>query len=84
MEVLQSIAWITLGFLPMLGSMELAWRLYEKRRSKKTMIKNVAGMSCHKSSIEALQQLLHLGHQIEKLVTKSKKCNRLSNHQNIK
>jgi hypothetical protein len=23
--------------------MELAWRLYEKRRSKKTMIKNVAG-----------------------------------------
>jgi hypothetical protein len=35
MEVLQSIAWITLGFLPMLGSMELAWRLYEKRRSKK-------------------------------------------------
>jgi hypothetical protein len=43
MEVLQSIAWITLGFLPMLGSMELAWRLYEKRRSKKTMIKNVAG-----------------------------------------
>jgi hypothetical protein len=30
-------------------------------------------MSCHKSSIEALQQLLHLGHQMEKLVTKSKK-----------
>ncbi|CAN5278843.1 hypothetical protein BH18THE2_BH18THE2_38100 [soil metagenome] len=43
MEVLQSVAWVALGFLPMLGSMELAWRLYEKRRSKKTMIKKVAG-----------------------------------------
>jgi hypothetical protein len=35
MEVLQSVAWVTLGFLPMLGSMELAWRLYEKGRLKK-------------------------------------------------
>jgi hypothetical protein len=38
MEILESLAWITLGFLPMLGSMELAWRLSGKRRSKKTMI----------------------------------------------
>jgi hypothetical protein len=43
MEVLQYVAWVTLGFLPMFGSMELAWRLYEKRRSKKTMLKKGAG-----------------------------------------
>jgi hypothetical protein len=46
MEVLQSIARITLGFLPMLGSMELAWRLYEKRRSKKNNGKK-GGWPCH-------------------------------------
>jgi hypothetical protein len=34
MEIIDSIALITLGFLPMLGSLELAWRLSEKRRSK--------------------------------------------------
>ena len=34
--MIESIAWITLGFLPMFGSMELAWRL-SKRRSKKTI-----------------------------------------------
>ena len=42
MEVLQSVGWVTLGLLPMLGSMELAWRLSEKRKSKKAMIKKVA------------------------------------------
>ena len=30
MEILESIAWITLGFLPLFGSMELAWRLHKK------------------------------------------------------
>jgi hypothetical protein len=40
-EVLQSVAWVTLGFLPMLGSMELAWRLSKKGKSKKDMIKKV-------------------------------------------
>jgi hypothetical protein len=30
MEILESIAWITLGFLPVFGSMELAWRLRRK------------------------------------------------------
>jgi hypothetical protein len=35
MEIIESVAWVTLGFLPMLGSMELAWRLSGKRRSKK-------------------------------------------------
>jgi hypothetical protein len=41
MEIIESIAWITLGLLPMLGSMELAWRLSEKRRSKKTITERV-------------------------------------------
>ena len=35
MELLESIAWITLGFLPMLGSMELAWRLGKKSLAPK-------------------------------------------------
>jgi hypothetical protein len=30
MEILESIAWITLGFVPVFGSMELAWRLPKK------------------------------------------------------
>jgi hypothetical protein len=30
MEILESIAWITLGFAPVFGSMELAWRLSKK------------------------------------------------------
>jgi hypothetical protein len=30
MEILESIAWITLGFLPVFCSMELAWRLRRK------------------------------------------------------
>jgi hypothetical protein len=40
-EVLQSVSWVTLGFLPILGSMELAWRLSKKRKSKKAMKKKV-------------------------------------------
>jgi hypothetical protein len=35
MDTIEFIAWVTLGFLPMLGSLELAWRLSNKRRSKK-------------------------------------------------
>lgn len=30
MEVLESIAWITLGFVPVFVSMELAWKLRKK------------------------------------------------------
>jgi hypothetical protein len=30
MEILESIAWITLGFVPVFSSMELAWRLRKK------------------------------------------------------
>ena len=38
-EVLQSVAWVTLGFLPMLGCMELVCRLSKKGKSKKAMTK---------------------------------------------
>jgi hypothetical protein len=41
MEIIEFIAWVTLGFLPMLGSMELAWRLSEKRSFKKTIAERV-------------------------------------------
>jgi hypothetical protein len=37
MEFIESVTWITLGFLPMLGSMELAWRLSSKKRPKKAV-----------------------------------------------
>ena len=37
MEIIESVAWITLGFLPMLGSMELAWILSSKKRPKKAV-----------------------------------------------
>ena len=44
MEILESVVWVTLGFLPMLGSMELAWRLSAKmkRRSKRPLIEMVS------------------------------------------
>jgi hypothetical protein len=40
MEILELVVWVTLGFLPMLDSMELAWRLSAKtkRMPKKPMI----------------------------------------------
>lgn len=41
MEIVESIAWISLGFLPMLGFMELAWRLKRKIRFEKTAIEKV-------------------------------------------
>ena len=34
MEITESIAWVALGFLPMFGSMEVAWRLGKKRSFK--------------------------------------------------
>jgi hypothetical protein len=37
MEILESIAWIASGFVPMLGALELAWRIDKKGRFKKTM-----------------------------------------------
>jgi hypothetical protein len=41
MEILESAAWVTLGFPPMIGSMELAWRLSKKGRSKKATLEAV-------------------------------------------
>jgi hypothetical protein len=38
MEILESAAWITLNFLLILGSIELACRPSDKRRSKNTMM----------------------------------------------
>jgi hypothetical protein len=35
MEIIESLAWVTLGFFPMLGSMELAWRLYKRHAKSK-------------------------------------------------
>jgi hypothetical protein len=31
MEITESIAWVALGFLPVFGSMEVAWRLGKNR-----------------------------------------------------
>jgi hypothetical protein len=33
MEIIEIIAWIALGFVPMLGSMELVWRLQLHKKS---------------------------------------------------
>ena len=34
MEITESIAWVALGFLPVFGSMKVAWRLGKKRSLK--------------------------------------------------
>jgi hypothetical protein len=41
MEITEAIGWVALGFLPMFGSMEVAWRL-GKRRSFKPSTKKGA------------------------------------------
>jgi hypothetical protein len=41
MEITESIGWIALGFLPVFGSMELAWRLGKMRRSFKPSTKGI-------------------------------------------
>jgi hypothetical protein len=38
MEILESIAWITLGFAPVFGSMELAWRIHKKSEASKIKV----------------------------------------------
>ena len=43
MEITESIAWVALGFLPIFGSMEVAWRL-GKNRSFKASTKKGAFM----------------------------------------
>jgi hypothetical protein len=42
MEIIEAIAWITLGFVPMLGSMELAWRLNLRKRSVASKFKDTS------------------------------------------
>lgn len=39
MEIIEIIAWITLGFVPVLGSMELAWRLQLRNSFSKPKLK---------------------------------------------
>ena len=41
MEILESIAWIAVGFLPMLGAMELVWRLDKKIKFNESTIELV-------------------------------------------
>lgn len=43
MEIIESLAWITLGFAPLLGSMELAWRIHKKSEVSKTKAKVKTG-----------------------------------------
>ena len=51
MEIAESIGWIALGFLPVFGSMEVAWRLGKwrcKPSSKEAIIKKVSVDVLHK------------------------------------
>jgi hypothetical protein len=56
MEILESVGWITLGFAPLFGSMELAWKLREKYEvskpdaNRKTGLINVRPRSIKLSS----------------------------------
>jgi hypothetical protein len=55
MEILESIAWITLGFVSVFVSMELAWRLRKKLVVSKSRAKgetNVIEESPHSPSSE--------------------------------
>jgi hypothetical protein len=45
MEILEPIAWITLGFVPVFGSMELAWRLSKKSLVSKSKAIGETGLS---------------------------------------
>ncbi len=47
MEIAESIGWVALGFLPVFGSMEVAWRLgkrrsFKPRTNKGAIIKKVS------------------------------------------
>lgn len=42
MEILESIVWIVIGFVPMLYAMEVAWRLENKVKLKDTTMKGVS------------------------------------------
>ncbi len=51
MEITESIAWVALGFLPVFGSMEVAWRLGKRRSFKPRTNK---GAIIKKVSVDAL------------------------------
>jgi hypothetical protein len=44
MEILESVGWITLGFAPLFGSMELAWRLRKKYEVSKPDANRKSGL----------------------------------------
>jgi ribosomal protein L15 len=52
MEIAESIGWVALGFLPVFGSMEVAWRLgkrgFLKPSTKRTIMKKVSVDALHK------------------------------------
>ena len=53
MEITESIAWVALGFLPVFGSMEVAWRLgkrgfFKPSTKKRTIMKKVSVDALHK------------------------------------
>lgn len=52
MEIAESIGWVALGFLPVFGSMEVAWRLgkrgFFKPSTKGTIMKKVSVDALHK------------------------------------
>lgn len=52
MEIAESIGWVALGFLPVFGSMEVAWRLgkrgFFKPSTKETIMKKVSADALHK------------------------------------
>jgi len=52
MEIAESIRWVALGFLPVFGSMEVAWRLgkrgFFKPSTKGTIMKKVSVDALHK------------------------------------
>ena len=51
MEIAESIGWVALGFLPVFGSIEVAWRLGKRRSFKPSTNK---GAIIKKVSVDAL------------------------------
>jgi hypothetical protein len=51
MEIAESIGWVALGFLPVFGSMEMAWRLGKRRSFKPSTNK---GAIIKKVSVDVL------------------------------
>jgi hypothetical protein len=51
MEIAESIGWVALGFLPVFGSMEVAWRLGKRRSFKPSTNK---GAIIKKVSVDVL------------------------------